>query len=518
MKAPGESVLILHHAVPAIPSGLTAASDAGVMDEVASVAAALKELSIPHRTAAAARLSDIPRILESAPETVVFNLVENFEEGGTAEAMQVPTLCDAFRKPCTGNDSLSQTLCLHKWRTKGVLQAAGLPVPSGRVVAPGQTPDRHSLPPPPWIVKPASADASEGIHSGSVIQGDFRALCSAIRKLHRLFRQPALVESFFGCRELNVAILEQGNRLRLLPISEIEFRNYGARRPRIVDYSAKWRPDSFEYRNTVRVVPARLAPSIARAIRTAALRAWQAVGCRDYARVDFRMDGQGGFVILEVNPNPDIAPESGFAASLAAAGVPFRQFVKTIVNNAASRGTTLLPAPTPKPSKRAATHATPYRIRRTESQDRDPILRFMRNTGFFHEGEMQVAREVLDDAIRDGANGHYQSFSLMEGEKPVGWICFGPTPCTMGTYDIYWIGISPKHQGRGYGRALLEFAERSIRRAKGRLVIIETSGRSTYDSTRGFYLATGYRESARVPDFYMPGDARVIYSKPLVFS
>lgn len=520
MKGVATSVLILHHAVPAGKTGRSAASDAGVLAEVNAVREALQQLGIKHRVAAAARLQDIPPLLHASRESVVFNLVENFEDGCTPDAMQVPTLCEAFNKACTGNDSASQTLCLNKWRTKGVLKAAGQPVPDGALIAPGVRPQRRALPPPPWIVKPLSADASEGIHAGSVVSGDLPKLASTIRQLHNSFRQPALVESFFGCRELNVAILQKGDRIQVLPVSEIEFRNFGARRPRIVDYRAKWSSNSFEYRNTVRVVPATLSPGLEKQIANSAITAWHAVGCRDYARVDFRLDERGDFALLEVNPNPDISPDSGFAASLHAAGIPFAQFVECIVRNAMHR------LPSEGLQKRLSLRRLQghkkehvrFVIRRTLAGDRNAVLSFMRHTGFFHAGEMEVAREVLDEAIKGGASGHYQSFTLLEANKPVGWICFGPTPCTIGTFDIYWIGVCPRHQGRGYGRALLLFAEQEMRRRQGRVAIIETSGRASYDSTRGFYLTNGYREVARIPDFYMPDDARVIYTKPLEFS
>lgn len=520
MKGIKPSVLILHHAVPAMKSGQSAASDAGVLSEVDAVREALKQLGISHRVAAAARLHDIPPLLHASRESVVFNLVENFEDGSTHHAMQVPTLCEAFGKACTGNDSASQTLCLNKWRTKGVLKAAGQPVPDGILVSPGTAPQRRTLPPAPWIVKPLSADASEGIHRGSVISGDLKRLAGEIRHLHTSFRQPALVESFFGCRELNVAILQKGDRLQVLPVSEIEFRNFGSCRPRIVDYRAKWSSKSFEFRNTVRVVPAPLPPKLEKRIAQSAVTAWQSTGCRDYARVDFRMDERGEFVILEVNPNPDISPDSGFAASLHAAGVDFRQFVECIVDNAMSR----LPSAgfqerhAPRKRQRQKKGHNRFAIRRTNASDRDAVLSFMRDTGFFHEGEMEIAREVLDEAIKGGASGHYQSFTLQQGGIPVGWICFGPTPCTIGTFDLYWIGVCPRHQGCGYGRALLLHAEREMRRRSGKLSIIETSGRASYDSTRGFYLTNGYREVARIPDFYMPDDARVIYTKPLDLS
>jgi D-alanine-D-alanine ligase len=517
MKPHPESVLILHQAIPSKATGPSAASDAGVLDEVKSVAEALKELAIPCQVESATGLADVPRILARFPGHTVFNLIENFD-GAPSESMQIPTLCQAFRNPCTGNDTVAQTLCLDKWRTKAVLKAAGLPVPDGQLIPPGTTPVVRKLPPPPWIVKPLSTDASEGIHPGSVIRLNPSALAGAVRKVHTVFHQPALVESFFGNREINVAILQQGNRLKVLPVSEIEFRNFTPDRPRIVDYTAKWEEKSFEYKNTVRVVPAAIPPAIAKRLRAAALSAWQVLGCRDYARVDFRLDDQGNFVILEVNPNPDISPESGFAASLTAAGIPFSRFVRTTLNNAKSRSESLPQRRISRPSTTHKSPSIPYAIRRTLPEHRTPILAFMKATGFFHDGEIEVAREVLDEAIKGGSTGHYQSFTLLEQNTPVGWICYGPAPCTHGTFDIYWIGVSPHHQGRGYGRILLQQAERRIRKSGGKLIVIETSGRDTYDSTRGFYLTTGYHESARVRDFYAPGDARVIYTKPLLFS
>ena len=523
-----DPVLILHHAIPEPGTGPSAESDAGVMDQVNSVAAALRDLGVAVRVASVESLGALPAILASAPELIIVNLVENFP-GRPADAMQVPTVCEAFGRQCTGNGSASQILALDKWRTKVILQAAGLPVPEGMIVPlpagatrrPSQDPTGLHLPPSPWIVKPLFADASEGIYPSSVVKNDPRALRRAVARVHREFGHPALVETFFGTREINAALLQKGERIIALPLSEIVFRDFGANRPRIVDYAAKWHPDSFEYRNTVRVVPAPIPPSLAKRLRDAARAAWETMGCRDYARVDFRLDGDGRFAILEVNPNPDIAPDSGFEAALKAAAIPYRDFVATICSNAARRLAAAPGSPSTRrrSEKRKATRQATGRprstIRYSEASDRDAILRFMRGTGFFHEGEIEIAREVLDEALAKGPDGHYQSFTLLEGATPCGWICFGPTPCTIGTFDVYWIGVGAGCQGRGYGRALLEHAERLIRQRAGRQIIIETSGRPQYETTRGFYLKTGYREAARIPDFYGPGDARVIYAKPL---
>lgn len=520
MKSIGEPVLILHHAVPAPGTSLTSAeSDAGVMEEVGAVAHALAKLGIPHRVAPVANLSALPAVLRDATEPLVFNLVENFP-GSTVDAMQVPVICEAFGKGCTGNDSAGQVLALDKWRTKAILGAAGLPVPAGVTIPPGRKPGNPAnLPPPPWIVKPLYADASEGIHADSVIPKGSAALARAVARVHRDFNHPALVEQYFGTREINVSVLQRGQRIEVLPPAEIEFRGFGKERPRIVDYAAKWHTESFEYKNTVRVIPAKLGKRVLAGLQEATLAAWHAVGCRDYARVDFRLDDKGNFAILEVNPNPDISPDSGFAAALKVAGIPYREFVRAICGNARARRTIISPAaPTvARPVKTG--HTAPSKesplIRHTQASDRTGILAFMRNTGFFHDNEHETAAEVLDEAIAKGPSGHYQSFTLVADGKPAGWICWGPTPCTAGTFDVYWIGVDALCQGRGYGRALLDHAERLIHARNGRLIVIETSGRPLYDATRGFYLKTGYAEAARIQDFYGLGDARVIYTKPL---
>lgn len=154
-------------------------------------------------------------------------------------------------------------------------------------------------------------------------------------------------------------------------------------------------------------------------------------------------------------------------------------------------------------------------LRHTLPGDRDAVVALIEATGFFRPVEVEIAREVLDDALARGPEGHYQSFAAEEHGHPVGWICFGPTPCTLGTFDIYWIAVAPDRQGRGVGKALMAHAERLIRERGGRLVVLETSSVERYHATRQFYLRNGYREAARIPDFYAPNDDKVVYTKCL---
>jgi D-alanine-D-alanine ligase len=508
------SVLILYQRAQQGHDGKPLESDAGVLDEVDAVGKVLASAGISYRAESADGLATVARILRDSLEPVVFNLVEGFPLLAH-EAALVPALCTAAGKGVTGCDTPCQTLTLDKWKTKAVLTAAGVPVAEGVLIEPGIMPDRLRLPRGLCIVKPLAADASEGIGPSSVLDASDPRLGEVVREIHDRFLQPALVEQFVGDREFNVSVLDGESGVTMLPIAEIEFRDYEPGRPKIVDYDAKWMPHSHAYRNTVRVVPARVSASDADRIRQAALASWRACGCSDYARVDMRMDADGRLYVLEVNANPDIAPDAGFAAALRAAGIPFEQFVVGSLSVAARR-IRLPAAAVALPHDGSEPDTSGDGIRYTCSEDRQAVVDFVEATRFFRHNEIAVACEVLDDALKHGPGGHYQSFVCVRGGRPVGWICVGPTPCTLETYDIYWIVVDPAWQGKGIGRALLEHAESIVHGRGGRLAIIETSGSGHYASSRGFYLRTGFVEAGRIPDFYAPGDDKLIYVKRLV--
>lgn len=152
-------------------------------------------------------------------------------------------------------------------------------------------------------------------------------------------------------------------------------------------------------------------------------------------------------------------------------------------------------------------------IRLAEAKDVQPVLQFLKDTQFFRPGEILIAEEVITDAIKQGPQGSYQSYVFEQSNTVIGWVCWGPTPCTVGTYDIYWLGVAPASQGRGLGRKLMDFAEQQIRAAGGRIYIVETSGRESYLPTRAFYERIGYSVAAVVKDFYAFGDDKIIYTK-----
>ncbi len=126
-----------------------------------------------------------------------------------------------------------------------------------------------------------------------------------------------------------------------------------------------------------------------------------------------------------------------------------------------------------------------------------------------------MAEEVIDSYLRDPDGSGYHVFVAEADLAVIGYIGYGPTPLTEGTWDIYWIAVAPEKQDKGIGRALLAHAEERIRKTRGRLILIETSSQTGYEKTRHFYSSHGYEVIARLPDFYTPGDDKIILQKRL---
>jgi len=136
-----------------------------------------------------------------------------------------------------------------------------------------------------------------------------------------------------------------------------------------------------------------------------------------------------------------------------------------------------------------------------------------RGTGLFREEEVATAVELLDESL--AGDDDYQFAGAFEDDQLVGYACWGPTPGTEATHDLYWIVVDRKHQGRGIGTQLLAEVEQRLTTHDARLIVVETSSRPDYEPTRGFYEARGYTRTATIPGYYAPGDDLVIYTKDL---
>jgi D-alanine-D-alanine ligase len=271
--------------------------------------------------------------LKALRPDVVFNLFEGLADFGNTEGV-VAGLLEWLGVPFTGCPY--QTLCLarSKHLTKSLLQGAGLPTPAFLVV--------EELPVPscpiewPVIVKPATQDASVGLDQGSVVTDQLR-LNERVTALLEAYGPPILVEQFIPGREFNVGLIEALD-LHALPISEILFTNTDPEYWPIVTYEAKWKPGSRDYEATPPRYPAEVTPRLKAKLEALAKQAFRLLGCRDYARVDFRVRPGNRPYILEVNPNPDFNPVAGLAGGLACAGLTHARFTIELVQRALARG------------------------------------------------------------------------------------------------------------------------------------------------------------------------------------
>jgi GNAT superfamily N-acetyltransferase len=154
-------------------------------------------------------------------------------------------------------------------------------------------------------------------------------------------------------------------------------------------------------------------------------------------------------------------------------------------------------------------------IRRVEERDREAILRISSEVALFTEEEIATVDELLQAHLYDLEQCDYRFFAACHQDRVLGFVCFGPTALTEGTFDLYWIAVSKLAQGGGVGRMLMEWTEEHLRAAGGRLLVAETSGTPEYASTRRFYERLGYDGHLAVPDFYRSGDDLIVYSKHL---
>ncbi len=146
--------------------------------------------------------------------------------------------------------------------------------------------------------------------------------------------------------------------------------------------------------------------------------------------------------------------------------------------------------------------------------DIKPVREILRSTGFFYEFEIDTAIELVEANIQKGGKeSGYYIILAEEDRKPVGYCCYGSTPCTVASYDLYWIAVHQSFANKGTGKSLLKMTEDSVVRMGGKNIWVETASRDQYAPTRIFYERAGYMKIAELPDFYAPGDNKVIFLK-----
>jgi D-alanine-D-alanine ligase len=520
------------------------ASEAGVLESVEAFSRALaKSDDEIVRIGLSASLPELIARLSRDRPNVVVNFCEGF--GGHARGeIHITGILELVGLPYTGSTPESLALALDKVRSKQVLTAAGVPTAAywfirrcddlERMLIARDLRDRLAT--GPLFVKPAAEDASLGIDEHSVVVNS-RALFEKVKSLQTRFGD-VLVEPYLDGREFNVGVIALPEPCAL-PIAEIEFQADSELPWPIVTYDGKWTAGSRDCRATPVRCPAAIDKALARRIEKTALAAFGAIGCRDYARVDLRVTRGGELYVLEVNANPDAGPGAGLARALAAAGISYDAFARQLVETAASRGPNLEkrgegekgrggdleatspgsspPPPLSKfpPLSRGCRAPASIKTRALRPDDPPALIGLLEACQMFRADEIDVAREILDEAIRDGAQGHYQVLVAECDGRPVGWSCHGRVPLTDATYDLYWIAVHPEFQGRRVGRALLSEIEQSLRPVEGRWLVAETSSSDAYSHTRAFYERSGFALVGDVPDFYRAGDGRITFAKRL---
>lgn len=316
------SIALIHDAHAA--EGRIDSSD--TLLEAESVSAALGELGYDTTTVPVGLdLAAVERVMLEVKPHAVVNLVESLAGRGQLLAA-VPALLESLRVPFTGCSANALGVTSDKRLSKAMLEGAGLPAPEAFDPTAGDD--------VAWIVKAVHEHASLGLDDHSIVRGA-RSVERLLEKRSTEFGGRWFAERFVPGRELNVAMIASPDGPRALPVAEIRFDDFPPDKPAIVGYAAKWHVDSFEYRHTVRsfAVERPLATRVTELARAC----WDLFALDGYARVDFRIDAAGQPWVLEVNANPCLSPDAGFAAALAEDHVPYVEAIGWLIADARRR-------------------------------------------------------------------------------------------------------------------------------------------------------------------------------------
>jgi len=282
---------------------------------------------------------DFPERLRAERPDIVFNMAEG--SGGKNREAHVPAICEFFDVPYTGSDPLTLSLCLDKSRTKEVLSHYGVATPCFAVL---ESLDAVDLLSPalryPLFVKPIHEGSSKGITERNLCQTP-ADLAAQVEFLLDSYAQPVLVEEYLPGAEFTCAVLGNGSDAAVLPIVAMDFDALPDGAIPVYGFEAKWVWDRPDAPLRIFECPAAIPDSLRRTIESTTLRAYQALGCRDWSRVDVRLDAAGVPNVIEVNPLPGILPNpadnSCFPKAARAAGMSYETLIQSCLALAADR-------------------------------------------------------------------------------------------------------------------------------------------------------------------------------------
>jgi D-alanine-D-alanine ligase len=305
-------------------------------DDRGTVNAVAAALSRSHQVFAIEANETVVEKLKRVRPDIVFNIAEGINSQNRES--QVPVICEMLRIPYTGSDGFTLAACLNKARAKEIMSYHRIPTPRFQVL-------RHPEEPlnglePPVIVKPLWEGSSMGIMNDSIAfrRGDVRPKA---RRIFSEYRQPALVESYLSGREFTAALLGNGGGVRVLPLVEIDFGMLPEGAHPIYSYQAKWVWDRPESPLAMFTCPADIDRRLRRTIEELCVRAFQLLGCRDWCRIDVRLDGRMRPHVIELNPLPGILPDadqnSCFPKAARAAGMSYEELIREVLRAACAR-------------------------------------------------------------------------------------------------------------------------------------------------------------------------------------
>jgi len=270
-------------------------------------------------------------LLQSKPD-IVFNISEGLR--GPSREAYIPAILEMFGIPYTGSDSLTLGICLDKSRTKEILSYYKILTPPFVVVDTLEQLSELNID-LPCIVKPLHEGSSKGIYNASVVR-TVEELHRQVKRIIGEYEEPALVEKFLTGREFTVAILGNGSDVRVLPIVEIRFDSLPDGVNPIYSYEAKWIWDTLDNPIDVHECPAKINIRLQKEIETICIETYRAMRCRDWCRIDIRLDEQGRPNVLELNPLPGILPNpeehSCFPQAARAAGMDYHTMINAVLN------------------------------------------------------------------------------------------------------------------------------------------------------------------------------------------
>jgi D-alanine-D-alanine ligase len=320
-QAPKRVAVLVDHFAETYVSGDPAApaqSTVRIMDALETLGYEPVELSLQED-----KIVEWLQALMDGGFELAFNLCETIGGRAAGEHLAAGAV-ELLEIPMTGASAATLLLCLDKDRCAAILRANGITVPDWTVVD-----GAHPLPEDfdrfPAIVKPAADDASNGVHSTSVVNSIPETL-SAIARIRESWDK-VVIQDFIEGREINLAIVDDC----LLPPAEIDFSTLPEDSPPIVSFAAKWTPESTDFLGTVPVCPADLPPQQAEELQRLGGRAWRLMDGHGYARVDVRLTPDGAPYVIDINPNPDLSLDAGLARQASVAGWSYDELIGKVV-------------------------------------------------------------------------------------------------------------------------------------------------------------------------------------------